>query len=213
LLSMIPAKKSLSEVNRLLYGITKLKIFRKGQRFLGSYSGKPIDFYLNIIDYLDQSDKNQIYTDQFKQNVAHSAWKSFISNYYEQAPAKDWLDRILYTDIKTYLPDDLLAKVDIASMAHSVEVRSPFLDHEFMEMTAKIPSNLKLKGQNKKYILKQLAYDLLPRECIDRPKQGFGVPLEHWFRGHLHDYLRENLLDQKFLDYGWFKKDSLERLI
>jgi asparagine synthase (glutamine-hydrolysing) len=213
LLAMIPAKKSLAEVNRFFYETTKLKIFRKGQRFLGSYSGKPIDFYLNIIDYLDKNDKNQVYTGEFKQKVAHSSWHSFIRQYYDGAPARDWLDKILYTDIKTYLPDDLLVKVDIASMAHSVEVRSPFLDHEFMELAAKVPSNLKLKGQNKKYILKQLAYKLLPRECIDRPKQGFGVPLEHWFRGHLNEYLKANLLSESFLKWSWFRREGIEKLI
>jgi asparagine synthase (glutamine-hydrolysing) len=213
LLAMIPAKNALAEVNRMLYGATTLKIFRKGQRFLSSYSGKPVDFYRNIIDYLDQKDKDQIYTDDFKHGVAHSSWNSFIDQYYNSNHASNWLDKILYTDIKTYLPDDLLVKVDIASMAHSVEVRSPFLDHEFMEMTARIPSDLKLKGKNKKYILKQLAYDLLPRECIDRPKQGFGVPLEHWFRGNLYDYLQTNLLDEKFIRLGWFKRPGIQKLI
>jgi asparagine synthase (glutamine-hydrolysing) len=213
LLAMIPAKNALAEVNRMLYAATTLKLFRKEQRFLSSYSGKPVDFYRNIIDYLDQKDKDQIYTEDFKHQVAHSSWNSFIDQYYSSNQASNWLDKVLYTDIKTYLPDDLLVKVDIASMAHSVEVRSPLLDHEFMEMTAKIPSDLKLKGKNKKYILKQLAYDLLPRECIDRPKQGFGVPLEHWFRGNLYDYLQTNLLDEKFIGLGWFKRPGIQKLI
>lgn len=210
--SYIPNKKMLAEVNRFLYETTKQKIFRKGYRFLSSYSGAPVDFYRNIVDYFGQDEKEQLYTEEFKTKVKKSAWESYLADYYNKTNS-DWLDKILYTDIKTYLPDDLLVKVDIASMAHSTEIRSPFLDHEFMELVAKIPSGLKLRGQNKKYILKQLAYDLLPRECIDRPKQGFGVPLEHWFRGHLHEYLEQNLLDEKFVSYGWFKKDVLKKLI
>jgi len=110
------------------------------------------------------------------------------------------------------LPDDLLVKVDIASMAHALEIRSPFLDHELLELTAKMPSSLKMRGYNKKYLLKKIACKYLPKECIERPKQGFSLPLEHWFRTKLNDYLKTQLLDKKFLDYG-FKKDVIEKLI
>ena len=124
----------------------------------------------------------------------------------------DWLDKLLYTDINSNLADDLLVKVDIASMAHSLEIRSPFLDHEFLELTAKMPSDLKIKGRNKKYLLKKIAEKYLPAECIKRQKQGFSVPLEHWFRKQLFDYLKNELLDKKFLDFG-YRKEGIEKML
>jgi asparagine synthase (glutamine-hydrolysing) len=121
------------------------------------------------------------------------------------------LDKILYTDINSYLPDDLLVKVDIASMTHSLEIRSPFLDHEFMELCAKIPENLKMNGYSTKVILKKLAEKYLPLECIYRQKRGFSVPLEFWFKKELFNFLKEKILSSKFLDYG-FNKKFLEKL-
>src|SRR3712207_7934082 len=94
----------------------------------------------------------------------------------------------------TYLPNDLLVKVDIASMANSLEARSPFLDHHVIEFAASLPENLKLRGLTTKYILKKTLNKLLPSENISRGKMGFGVPIGHWFRGQLQPFLRENLL-------------------
>jgi len=212
-LHLIPFKPQLKKLNRFLYQITKIKIFQKGYRFLNSYSAQPIDFYLRIIDYFGQEEKNLIYTNEFKQKIKNSRWHSFLKEKYEETKKFDWLDKILYTDILSYLPDDLLVKVDIASMAHGLEVRSPFLDYEFLELTTAMSSNLKMCGHNKKYLLKKIAEKFLPKECIYRPKQGFGVPLEHWFRGEeLENYLREKLLAKKFLAFG-FEKQGIKQLI
>ena len=123
------------------------------------------------------------------------------------------MDSLLWVDISSYLTDDLVVKVDIASMAHSLEVRSPFLDHELLELTAKIPSHFKLRGFNTKYLLKKIARRWIPSECIDRPKHGFGVPLEEWFRSSLYDFIRNELLDPKFLQIGIFRKDGILRMI
>lgn len=223
LLRFVPAKRLLAETNRLAYAVTKQKIFQKGYRFLSSYATSPVDFYLRIIDYFSQEEKNFIYTREFKEATKNSRWCSFI-NSLSLFPSLDgrgrgeggglhWLDQLLAIDINSYLPDDLLVKVDIASMAHGLEVRSPFLDHEFMELAAQMPSRLKMCWGAKKYLLKKIARQYLPSECVDRPKQGFGVPLEHWFRGDLLPYLREQLLDQKFLAHGFFTREGIERLI
>jgi len=211
-LRFIPLKSQLKKLNKFLYQITKVKFFQKGYRFLDSYNTLALDFYLRIIDYFGQEEKSFIYTDEFKKKVKNSKWHSFLEEKYSKTEKFDWLDKILYTDIHSYLPDDLLVKVDIASMAHALEIRSPFLDHELLELTAKMPSSLKLRGYNKKYLLKKIAYKYLPKECIERPKQGFGVPLEHWFRTKLNDYLKEQLLDKKFLNLG-FKREGIEKLI
>ncbi len=211
-LKTIPFKNQLKKINQLFYQISKIKLFQKGYRFLDSYNKEPLNFYLRLIDYFGQEEKELIYSKDLKQQIQNSRWHSFLSEKFNETKNFDWLDQILYADINSYLPDDLLVKVDIASMTHSLEIRSPFLDHEFLELTAKMPSDLKLRGQNKKYLLKKIAYRYLPKECIEKPKQGFGVPLEHWFRGDLKEYLVENLLNKNFLDFG-FKREGIEKLI
>lgn len=123
------------------------------------------------------------------------------------------IDDLLYKDINSYLPDCLLVKNDIASMAFSLEVRSPFLDHEFMELCAKIPPNFKLRGLETKYLLKKIARDLIPDKCFSRKKKGFLPPLEHWFRGRLYMYLKSQITDKKLNSYGIFKKEELQNLL
>jgi asparagine synthase (glutamine-hydrolysing) len=111
------------------------------------------------------------------------------------------------------LPEDLLVKVDIASMAHSLEARSPFLDHEFMEFAATIPSNLKVRGRTKKYILKRALADLLPKEILHRPKMGFGVPIDHWLRQELRELAYDTLLGPRGLGRGYFRCGTVQRLL
>ena len=110
-----------------------------------------------------------------------------LRNYYEKANTDDPLSRIQYVDIKTYLTDDILVKVDRASMAHSLEVRAPILDHKVMELAATMPSSLKLRGMNGKYIFKKAVEKILPQSVLRRKKMGFAVPLAHWFRSDLKE--------------------------
>jgi asparagine synthase (glutamine-hydrolysing) len=113
----------------------------------------------------------------------------------------------------TYLPNDLLVKVDIASMAVSLEARSPFLDHHVMEFAASLPEKFKLRGLTTKYLLKRMMKKLLPAENLDRRKMGFGVPIGHWFRGKLQPFLRETLLAEAALKRGLFKPDAVKQLV
>ncbi|HLG69030.1 MAG TPA: asparagine synthase (glutamine-hydrolyzing) [Chloroflexota bacterium] len=122
------------------------------------------------------------------------------------------VDRLLSTDVASYLPYDLLVKMDIASMANSLETRSPLLDHEVMEFTARLPADLKLKrGWEQKYLLKKLARKLIPAENIDRPKMGFGVPVGSWLRGPLKQFASDALFDGCGLD-GFFQEEAVRRL-
>jgi asparagine synthase (glutamine-hydrolysing) len=123
------------------------------------------------------------------------------------------LDHMRAMDMATYLPDDLLVKVDIASMANSLEVRSPFLDQEVLALAARIPGNLLIKGRTTKWILRQLAYRLVPRELVDRPKAGFGIPQAAWLRGPLHDMSRDLLLDNTARQRGWFRPEVAARFL
>ncbi|MBI2616837.1 asparagine synthase (glutamine-hydrolyzing) [Candidatus Gottesmanbacteria bacterium] len=123
------------------------------------------------------------------------------------------LEDIMRFDFEHYLPDDLLTKVDISSMVHSLEVRSPFLDHEFVELIAKMPIELKLKGITTKYILKKIANKYLPPKIIEKKKQGFLPPMARWIRGELHTYFKKELLEKSFLSYGLVQKDDIIKLL
>ena len=114
------------------------------------------------------------------------------------------LDHMRAMDVATYLPNDLLVKVDIASMAHSLEVRSPFLDQEVLALAARMPGDALIRGRTTKWILRQLAYRLVPRELVDRPKTGFGIPQASWLRGPLREMSHDLLLDTTARQRGWF---------
>ena len=129
-----------------------------------------------------------------------------LRHYYDKADTEDTLSRIQYVDIKTYLTDDILTKVDRASMANSLEVRAPILDHKFMELAARIPSSLKLRGRVGKYIFKKTLEPLLPQSTLTRPKMGFAVPLAKWFRGPLKGHLRVSVLGANIADTGLFNQ-------
>jgi asparagine synthase (glutamine-hydrolysing) len=116
-------------------------------------------------------------------------------------------------DILSYLPCDILTKVDIASMAFGLECRCPFLDHRVAELAARMPIELKLNAAGGKRILIATFGDLLPASIQTRRKMGFGVPLDDWFRGELRPLLHDTLLDSSSLNRGWFKPESVRRLV
>jgi len=127
--------------------------------------------------------------------------------------SEDEVNRILDVDVHTYLPGDLLVKMDIASMTVSLEARSPFLDHHLMEFAASLPEGLKLRGMTTKYLLKRVLKRFVPEENLTRAKMGFGVPIGHWFRGAMQPFLRETLLSEKALARGLFNRDRVRQLI
>ncbi len=145
--------------------------------------------------------------------AAEESGAAFLADAYERSDALDATDAKLDVDVQYYLPDCLLVKVDIATMAHGLEARSPMLDHEFMEFAASLPSRLKLRDGCSKYILKQAARRLLPAANIDRPKRGFGLPLERWFRGRLGQFAADMLLDGRLAARGYFHPAVVEQLV
>jgi asparagine synthase (glutamine-hydrolysing) len=132
---------------------------------------------------------------------------------FDEVQGLDPISQLLYVNTKTYLPGDLLVKTDRMSMANSLEARSPFLDQELVEFAARIPSRLKLRAITTKYILKRALESLVPHEIIRRKKHGFGVPVGRWFRTDLKNYVREVLLSPLALGRGYFKEETLRRLI
>ncbi len=120
---------------------------------------------------------------------------------------------MLDVDVTTYLPDDLLVKVDIATMAHGLEGRSPLLDHHFMEFAARLPARFKVRGGDKKWLLRQLARKRLPPSLLTLPKRGFGVPIDHWFRGELRGFARDVLLGPAAAGRGYYQMPFVRRML
>lgn len=135
-----------------------------------------------------------------------------IEAIFASAPSLDAVDAMLHADVEWYLPTDLLVKVDIATMANSLEARSPFLDWHLMEFAARLPSSLKVNGNTSKYILKKAVEDLVPAENMHRPKQGFAVPVGPWLRGELKDYLADHILSSCFQQRALFKPAVVQKL-
>jgi asparagine synthase (glutamine-hydrolysing) len=137
-----------------------------------------------------------------------------LRRYLEEAPARDPLSRVLYLDTKTYLPGDILAKVDRMSMLASLEVRIPILDHIFLEWVTGLPAEWKMRGKKQKYIFSRLAERVgVPKEVLERPKQGFALPLRHWMRNELKDLIMSVLLDSSALQRGYFNPQGVQRLL
>jgi asparagine synthase (glutamine-hydrolysing) len=120
---------------------------------------------------------------------------------------------MLEVDVETYLAGDLIPKIDVATMAYGLEARSPLLDHELMEFAASIPASMKVRGGEKKWILREAMRGWLPDDILDRPKQGFTVPMSSWLRSDLHAWSREVLLDRSTLDRGYFQPAAVRRLL
>jgi asparagine synthase (glutamine-hydrolysing) len=120
---------------------------------------------------------------------------------------------MLTVDVQSYLPYDLLVKMDIASMANSLEARSPFLDHEVMEFAARLPRAYKLRGMRQKYLLVKLAEKLVPKETLYRPKMGFAMPIGSWFRQDLKDLLYETILSPLALKRGYFQPHAVQQIV
>jgi asparagine synthase (glutamine-hydrolysing) len=133
--------------------------------------------------------------------------------HYRGARAEDALDRVFYCDVKTYLPDDILALTDRVSMCHSLEVRVPFLDHELFEFSATIPSEMKLKWFRKKYMLKRGLKDLLPAPILTHKKQGFVGPMSRWLRGELRSYVLDTLSPRNLDRHGTFDGETVARIL
>lgn len=165
----------------------------RGRRRLQSLALDPLSGYFNSISLFQTREKEQLLTADFHSTLKGYDSLSVLEEHYTAADTDDPLSRIQYVDIKTYLPDDILVKVDRASMAVGLEVRAPLLDHKLMEMAAAIPSRLKLAGLRPKYIFKKALEPILPHETLYRPKQGFDIPLKHWFRRELHDFAYDAL--------------------
>ena len=141
--------------------------------------------------------KEKLYRSEFKSTIKDFDAFSILGKHFKVNRNPDVTTRVQYVDIKTYLPEDILVKVDRMSMAHSLEVRAPILDHKLMEYVGSLPSNLKLKGKESKYIFKKMLEDRLPQNILYRRKQGFSIPLASWLRNEMRGFVEETLFSSQ----------------
>jgi asparagine synthase (glutamine-hydrolysing) len=203
----VKAKTKLRQVRRMLEGISQ----------------SPQARYLRWVTMFDEDSRASLYSDDFLDHLANAGRRepeqadpaSVLDRAFEAAPKRDPVTRATIADLLTYLPGDLLVKVDLATMAHSLEARGPFLDHRVVELALAMPiaRKLRLRGGRSKVVLKAAFADLLPKEIQNRPKMGFGVPLDRWFRGELKEELRAVLLDPLAIARGLFRPEAVETLI
>jgi asparagine synthase (glutamine-hydrolysing) len=162
--------------------------------------------------YFTHNQKLALYTEDWRDRFAAVDTADWIAAAYDEAQASTFLDRTLHADHVAYLAGDLLPKTDRMTMAHAVEARSPFLDVQWVEWTARLPERFKLRRLTTKWLLKEAFTDLLPPAIRTRGKQGFSTPLGLWFRNELHDWARDRLLCNVCLSQ-WFRPAAIQRLL
>ena len=192
------------------------RMFRAKTTFEGM-ARSSVEAYFHSVSILRGPMRAMLFSDSFKRELAgydaREVFDRHAAQHVELAGHHDPLALIQYLDLKTYLVGDINTKVDRASMAHSLEVREPLMDHKLVEWLATLPSDLKIRGQEGKYLLKKAMEPKLPHEVLYRPKMGFAVPLARWFRGPLKQRVRDAVLGERLMDTGWFDRNYLQHLV
>ncbi len=183
--------------------------YRKYQNMLGASHKK------NLLEMF-KSNMNRWTPDEIERLLKQESGEqhpTYFEDTFESLESRDFMTRMMATDLKTFLADDILAKVDRASMAVSLESREPFLDHRLVEYVARIPSGLKCRDGVSKYILRKVLYNHVPRELVDRPKKGFTVPLADWLRGDLRSMMMDYLSPDRLKKDGIFDEKVVSRTV
>lgn len=186
-----------------------------GKYFLYNVSLDDIDRYLDSVSYFGNLKKSELYANSLKNNLNGDFEKAarVFRSVADRVVSEETTDKLLYLDSKTYLPSDILTKVDRMTMAVSLEARCPLLDHELIEFVQKIPANLKLKANETKYIFKKAMEGIVPKEILYREKQGFGVPVGEWINQQLKDRMQDILREKKTVERGYFEQKYIRVLL
>jgi asparagine synthase (glutamine-hydrolysing) len=188
------------------------RIFRAKTTFEGM-ARTAVEAYFNSVSILRSPMRAQLFSRQFKSDLGGYDAIEVFNRHASKANTDDSLALIQYLDLKTYLVGDINTKVDRASMAHSLEVREPLMDHKLIEWLATLQSSKKIRGQEGKYLLKKAMEPHLPEDVLYRPKMGFSVPLARWFRGPLKQRVKESLLGTRLNDTGYFNQNYLQHIV
>jgi asparagine synthase (glutamine-hydrolysing) len=186
---------------------------RRAKRFMTAAHLPVLDRYQHWVGAYTPAQKAALYTDDFAARLDGNDSGRWLRAALAPEPRLDPVDAVLRADALLYLPEDLLVKVDIASMANSLEARSPLLDHRLVEFCAALPSSYKLRGRTSKLLLRRLMRDRLPPAILTRPKMGFGVPVGEWLRGELRGLLEDTLLSPQALQRGYFNPQAVRALV
>ena len=185
-----------------------------GRNYLHNVSLDPISRYLDSVSVFTSLNRKSLYTSDFIQKLGPSGYAGgLFHELVDKVRTDQSLDRLLYLDSKTYLPGDILTKVDRMSMAVSLEARAPLLDHKLIEFVTRVPASLKLAGLETKHLLKRAVKDLIPAEILDRPKQGFGVPIQEWINQQLRSRIRDTLSDARTRQRGYIDSRYVDLLL
>lgn len=188
------------------------RVFRAKTTF-EALARNSVEAYFHTVSVLRDSQRQALYSNAFRARLGGYSAAEVFHRHARHAGTDDPLALIQYLDLKTYLVGDINTKVDRASMAHSLEVREPLMDHKLVEWLASLPSDLKLRGTEGKFIFKKAMEPYLPNDVLYRPKMGFAVPLARWFRGPLRERVKESLLGERLADSGLFNPLYLQHLV
>ena len=170
--------------------------------------------YCRGMELFTPEDRRRLYSPGFSDRLRAEQEPRLLESAWDDSTADDLVNRMLEVDFNTYLPDDLLVKVDIASMAYSLEARSPLLDHRLLEFTAALPGSLKIHGEERKAVMRDALRGWIPDQILDGPKRGFGLPMVgRWFRDELRGYITEALTDPVAINRGYFDESYIRELL
>jgi asparagine synthase (glutamine-hydrolysing) len=186
-----------------------------GRNYIYNIAQDSVERYIDSVSVFTALNKDALYTAEFRRQLEQGG-ADLLASLKETAArsqSREPLDALLYLDSKTYLPGDILTKVDRMSMAASLEARAPLLDHKLIEFVTRIPASLKMKGLETKHILKRAVSDIVPAEILDRPKQGFGMPIQQWINKQLRERLHETLSEKRTSDRGFVENVYVRTLL
>lgn len=200
-------------INKLPDNNKQYSITRRAKRFFEALEQPEARRYLNWLQIFPERMRGDLYTDDFVEQLPGEDPFEFLHSVWQQSEGRDVVTRASISDLLSYLPCDLCNKVDIASMAHSLEVRQPMLDHRVVEFAASLPVDLKFRGRRGKLLLEDAFGSLIPRSIFTRRKMGFGIPIGAWFRDELKPMVHETLLAEDARIAPYFRPEVVRRLV
>jgi asparagine synthase (glutamine-hydrolysing) len=203
LIGLIPESFGYKSLAQKAAWLNDMSFYSRGDRYAQS---------LSFLRFTTKS-KGSLFTAAARKRIANEDSTAKVLAYFNDGGAEDLVDQMLYTDLMTRMPDHLLTLGDRISMAHSIEARPVLVDYELVEFAASLPADLKLRGQQLKYLLRKIAGRYLPKELVERKKQGFSFPIGKWLRTNLREYARRVLRQSRFVELGLFNEDYMLRIL
>jgi asparagine synthase (glutamine-hydrolysing) len=203
-------------LRRLPPSAKKKGAWNKLQRFLQGFENGPENRHLRWMIFLSRKEKGRLYSAGFRKRLGGVEEVCSLPSFREvfgKMPAFDPVTAELYLDLKTYLAEDIMVKVDRMSMAVSLEAREPLLDHKLVEYVFALDGRLKLRGLTTKWVFKKTMERLLPKENIYRPKEGFSIPIKHWLGAELRELMLDHLSEKRIREAGFFNPEPVQKMI